>query len=52
MAGVKQFNREDVLNRAMDVFWRWGYESTSIEDLVEATGIDRGSLYNTFGNKE
>jgi TetR/AcrR family transcriptional repressor of nem operon len=51
MAGVKQFDRVDVLERAMAVFWRNGYQATSIQDLVEATGINRGSLYTTFGDK-
>lgn len=51
MAGVKQFNRNDVLDRAMAVFWRSGYQATSIQDLVDATGVNRGSLYMTFGNK-
>src|SRR3984957_10866433 len=51
MAGVKQFNRNEVLDRAMEVFWRNGYQATSIQDLVEATGVNRGSLYTTFGDK-
>lgn len=51
MAGVKQFDRNDVLNRAMTLFWRKGYQATSIQDLVQATGINRGSLYATFGDK-
>jgi TetR/AcrR family transcriptional repressor of nem operon len=51
MAGVKQFDRDEVLDRAMALFWRRGYEATSIQDLVEATGINRGSLYTTFGDK-
>ena len=51
MAGVKQFDRNDVLDHAMAVFWRNGYQATSIQDLVEATGINRGSLYTTFGDK-
>src|ERR1700726_3852467 len=51
MAGVKQFDRDDVLDRAMAAFWARGYEATSIDDLVEATGIGRGSLYGTFGDK-
>jgi TetR/AcrR family transcriptional repressor of nem operon len=34
-----------------DAFIRWSYEATSIDDLVEATGINRGSLYGTFGDK-
>lgn len=52
MAGVKQFDRNEVLDRAMALFWRRGYEATSIRDLVEATGINRGSIYGTFGDKK
>lgn len=51
MAGVKQFDQDEVLDRAMALFWQRGYEATSIQDLVEATGINRGSLYTTFGDK-
>jgi TetR/AcrR family transcriptional repressor of nem operon len=52
MAGVKQFDRIDVLDRAMALFWRRGYEATSIQDLVDATGINRGSLYASFTSKK
>src|SRR5260370_42100589 len=52
MAGVKQFDRNNVLDRAIALFWRRGYEATSIQDLVDATGINRGSLYSTFGDKQ
>ncbi len=51
MAGVKRFNKEEVLDRAMTVFWERGYEATSIDDLLKATRINRGSLYGTFGDK-
>ena len=51
MAGVKQFDQDNVLDRAMTLFWRRGYEATSIDQLCAATGINRGSLYATFGNK-
>jgi TetR/AcrR family transcriptional regulator, transcriptional repressor for nem operon len=44
MPGVKQFDRIQVRDRAMTLFWRRGYEATSIRDLVEATGINRGSI--------
>jgi TetR/AcrR family transcriptional repressor of nem operon len=52
MAGIKQFDREEVLDRATALFWRRGYEATSIRDLVKATGINRGSIYGTFGDKQ
>ena len=46
------FNKDDILKKAMDVFWSKGYESTSLKDLQEATGLLKGSLYNTFKSKE
>jgi TetR/AcrR family transcriptional repressor of nem operon len=47
----KEFDRDVVLDRAMQVFWSRGYEATSIEHLVARMGIQRGSLYDTFGDK-
>lgn len=51
MARPKEFIPEEALDKAMEVFWRRGYEATSIEDLVTAMDINRGSLYETFGDK-
>jgi TetR/AcrR family transcriptional repressor of nem operon len=53
MAGgrPKQFVREEVLQRAMELFWQTGYEAASLPDLLGAMGISRQSLYDTFGNK-
>lgn len=51
MPRQKEFDREEVLDRAVDVFWECGYEATSVQDLVDAMGIQRGSLYNEFGDK-
>lgn len=51
MARSKAFDRETVLAKAMTVFWDKGYEATSIQELVEAMGIHRGSLYDTFQSK-
>ncbi|MDW5318516.1 TetR/AcrR family transcriptional regulator [Rhizobium sp. PL01] len=48
---MKQFDRQVVLDAAVQVFWRKGYEATSIQDLEQATGLGRGSLYNAFGGK-
>lgn len=51
MARHKEFDKEEVLQKAMDLFWEQGYEATSIQDLVRHMGINRGSLYDTFGDK-
>lgn len=51
MARSKEFDPQKALQAAMDVFWRKGYSATSIEDLVEHTGISRYGLYSTFGGK-
>lgn len=52
MARPKTFNQEEVLDKAVEVFWAKGYEATSIQDLVSAMGIQRGSLYAAFGSKQ
>ena len=53
MAGRhRSFNEEDVLNKATEVFWTKGYESSTTEDLLMAMDINKGSLYNAFGNKK
>ncbi len=46
------FDRLEVLERAMDPFWRNGYEGTSLRQLEEATGLNPGSLYYHFASKE
>lgn len=51
MARPREFERDVVLDRAMQVFWSRGYEATSIQHLVDRMGIQRGSLYGTFGDK-
>lgn len=51
MARPSEFDRDEVLLRAMEVFWCQGYEATGMPDLVEAMGIGRQSLYNTFESK-
>ena len=51
LARSKEFNEEEALDKAMEIFWRQGYEKTSIQDLVDQMGIHRRSLYDTFGDK-
>lgn len=51
MARPKEFDRDEALHKAMEVFWSRGYEAASIRDLVEHMGINRQSLYDTFGDK-
>lgn len=51
MARPKEFNPDDVLDKAMHTFWHKGYEATSMEDLLAVMGINRASFYDTFGGK-
>ncbi len=51
MPRPKAFNPQEALDKAMHVFWHKGYEAASIEDLLAAMGLNRGSLYDTFGGK-
>lgn len=52
MAGVKQFDENAVIERAMTLFWEKGYGATAMADLADATGVQRGSLYNAYGGKD
>lgn len=51
MPRTKEFEPEAALHGAMELFWRKGYEATSMRDLLEGMGIGRGSFYDTFGDK-
>ncbi|MBJ7336586.1 TetR/AcrR family transcriptional regulator [Mycolicibacterium sp.] len=51
MARPRKFVEEDVVTAARDQFWVTGYAGTSMDDLTEATGLGRGSLYGAFGDK-
>jgi TetR/AcrR family transcriptional repressor of nem operon len=51
MPRIKQFDPDKAIDQAMHLFWARGYEATSIQDLVQAIGINRFSLYGSFGDK-
>ncbi|MCZ0998885.1 TetR/AcrR family transcriptional regulator [Streptomyces mirabilis] len=51
MARTKEFDPDAALRSALELFWRRGYEATSMTDLVEHLGVGRASIYATFGNK-
>lgn len=51
MPRPREFDDQEVLDRALSVFWRRGYEGTSIADLVDVVGVQRQSLYNVFTDK-
>ncbi len=51
MARPKAFAEPDALHAAMEVFWQKGYHHASMQDLVDGMGINRASLYDTFGDK-
>src|SRR5262245_12377861 len=52
MAGVRQFDEQELIASALDVFWRKGLHDATMADLAAAAGVQRGSLYNAYGDKE
>ena len=51
MARTKDFDEDEVLQKAMNLFWHKGYNGTSMQELVDGLGISRSSMYDTFGDK-
>jgi TetR/AcrR family transcriptional regulator, transcriptional repressor for nem operon len=47
----KDFDEGAVLDKAVDLFWKQGYEATNLEQLLAAMGMGKGSMYHNFGNK-
>ncbi|MGR9594640.1 TetR/AcrR family transcriptional regulator [Bacillus thuringiensis] len=52
MARTREFDENQVLDAAMQLFWEKGYEATSLSDLTSRMGIQRPSIYSTFGDKK
>ncbi len=52
MPRVEVFDRVHVLEKVKDLFWNKGFNGTSMQDLVDTTGLNRSSIYNSFGNKK
>lgn len=47
-----QFDRDEVVDKAIDLFWQHGYSASSMQQVVQTTGLKPGSIYLAFGNKE
>ncbi len=52
MPRPKNFNKEEVLDKAKNLFWQKGFHATSMQDIVDHLGINRASIYDTYGGKE
>ena len=52
MVGTRRFDEDALLEAALKTFWQNGFAATSMIDVAEATGVQRGSLYNAYGDKE
>ena len=52
MARPQAYDTNDLLQKATDIFWKKGYNNTSIKDLEDATGVSRISMYNSYQSKE
>jgi TetR/AcrR family transcriptional repressor of nem operon len=51
LARPREFDREEVLGKALEIFWTKGYEATSLNDLIGSMELSKSSFYQTFGSK-
>ncbi len=51
MPRIKAFDENEILEKAMQLFWKKGFYATSMQDLVSQLGINRASIYDTYGDK-
>lgn len=51
MARPREFDEEEIMKRVLDVFWRQGYEGTSLKDLMKVTSLTKSSIYAAFNSK-
>jgi len=51
VARPRQFDEEKIIAAVRDLFWRQGYAATSLDDLMQVTGLGKGSIYGAFGDK-
>ncbi len=52
MVRHKEYDRHDVLDKAVSLFWQNGYKATSVTDIVHATGLNTASMYKEFGDRD
>ncbi len=52
MARHREYDRTDVLNKAVDLFWQKGYKASSMADIVQKTGLNTASMYKEFNDKD
>jgi TetR/AcrR family transcriptional regulator, transcriptional repressor for nem operon len=52
LSGVRQFDEAFILPLVLDIFWRNGWQATSLVEIAKETGVQRGSLYNAYGGKD
>jgi len=52
MPRIKSYDKDEILQKAINIFWKQGFHATSMQELVSHLGISRSSIYDSFGNKK